>query len=124
MLEERYKNDYNKKIGNAGEKIATRILVKKGYKIIEKNFLCRQGEIDIIAKKGNEYIFVEVKTRRNTRYGKGIDAVTIEKQKHIWNSAKYFLYIHNLFNSNIRFDVIEILLTGRTYYINHVKNVM
>lgn len=124
MLEKIYRDDYNKKLGNAGEKIAVRYLLKKGYKIIERNFLCRQGEIDVIAKKGNEYVFVEIKTRTNRKYGNGIDAVNVEKRKHMWNSAKYFLYIHNLFNYDIRFDVIEIFLAGRTYYINHVKNVI
>ena len=60
MLRKIYKNDL-KKVGNRGEKIAVNFLKRKGYKIIEQNFLCHQGEIDIIAKKEKEYIFLKLK---------------------------------------------------------------
>ena len=56
-------------LGQTGEDIAEIYLVKKGYKIIERNFSCRQGEIDIIAKYKEEVVFIEVKTRTNKRYG-------------------------------------------------------
>lgn len=59
-----------KKFGNIGEEISSKYLEQIGYKIIEKNFSCRQGEIDIIAKDRNEYVFIEVKTRSNLFYRK------------------------------------------------------
>ena len=58
-----------KKLGNLGEQIATEYLEKKNCKIIERNFYCKQGEIDIIAKDKNEIVFVEVKTRMGINFG-------------------------------------------------------
>ena len=75
---------YLKKMGMLGEKIASQYLEKEGYFIIEKNFSCKQGEIDIIAKdtKSKELVFLEVKTRTNYKYGKPVEAVDEKKQKH------------------------------------------
>lgn len=113
-----------KEIGNYGENIAVKFLEKNNYLIISKNFLCNQGEIDIIAKKEEEIIFIEVKTRTNKKYGNPREAVTFYKKNHIWKSAKYFLYINNLMNRYIRFDVIEIFINKNKTYINHIKNIM
>ena len=76
------------------EENATKYLEKQGYQIIQRNFSCKQGEIDIIAKDKNEYVFIEVKTRQNTHYGMPCEAVHSRKQKkHIWNATKYYLRI-------------------------------
>lgn len=112
-----------KEIGNAGEKIACLYLKQKGYTIIETNFFCRQGEIDIIAKDRNEYVFIEVKTRRNELYGSPCEAVNKKKQKHIYKSTKLYIYIHKLENEIIRFDVIEIYLNKNKCKIKHLKQV-
>lgn len=111
----------NKEIGNFGEDVATNFLKEKGYKILEKNFSCKQGEIDIIAKDKKEIVFVEVKTRTNTNYGYPAEAVNVAKQKHIYNSAKYYIHINNLYNEFIRFDIIEIYFIKKNYKINHIK---
>ena len=58
-----------KELGNLGEKIALNYLQKENYRILERNFYCRQGEIDIIAQKQKEIVFVEVKTRTNNSFG-------------------------------------------------------
>ena len=60
----------NKEIGKLGEEIATQYLRNKGYKILDRNFMCRQGEIDIVAHTKKELVFVEVKTRTNLSYGR------------------------------------------------------
>lgn len=114
-----------REFGNLGENIACKYLEDQNYKIIERNFSCRQGEIDIIAKDlvKNEYVFIEVKTRSNFCYGKPIDAVTDFKQKHILKSTKYYLHIHKLDNAFVRFDVIEIYLVGHKYKLKHLKQV-
>ena len=95
-------------IGKQGEEYATQYLKKIGYQIIAKNYECRQGEIDIIAKDGLEYVFIEVKTRQNLHYGMPSESVTEVKQKHIKNATKYYMYSHHLENKYIRLDVIEV----------------
>ena len=111
-------------VGNKGEDIASDYLQRNNYEIIDRNFLCRSGEIDIIAKDNlkEELVFIEVKTRKNYHYGNPIDSVTKIKQKHILSATKYYLYIHRLYNIPIRFDIIEIL-DNQKIRINHVKNV-
>ncbi len=111
-------------LGKIGEDIASEFLQKKGYKIIQKNFKCRQGEIDIIAKDKNELVIVEVKTRKSLEYGAPVDAVDNNKRKHIYKVAEYYLHINKLENIFIRFDVIEIFVKNKKVYINHLKNVI
>lgn len=110
-------------VGRAGEDYASNYLIKNGYKIIQRNFECRQGEIDIIAMDKEEYVFIEVKTRQSFKYGAPVDAVTTQKQKHIFNATKYFLYINKLENAYIRFDVIEVYKRKNKFYINHLKQI-
>ncbi len=110
-------------LGKEGEEYATKYLQNKGYKIIQRNFECKQGEIDIIAKEKEEYVFIEVKTRQNFHYGRPAEAVTQEKQKHIWKATKYYIYLHHLENKYIRFDVIEIYKNKNKFYLNHIKQI-
>ncbi len=107
--------------GKIGEALATRFLQEKGYEIIRRNFMCRQGEIDIIAKDKNEFVFVEVKTRQNLKYGSPSEAVNEKKRNHIWKAAQYYIYINNLDNEFIRFDVIEIYKPNNEFLIKHIK---
>lgn len=109
-------------LGRCGEDIACKYLQNKGYIIYLRNFKCRQGEIDIIARDKKELVFIEVKTRSNKEYGKPVDAVNKAKQKHIYEASKYFVYSNHLENNYIRYDVIEILKREK-YYINHIRNV-
>lgn len=109
-------------IGKIGEDIACQYLVENNYEIIERNFNCRQGEIDIIAKNKNEIVFIEVKTRTNNKYGNPIDSITYYKQKHILKSVQYYLYKENLENIFVRIDVIEVYNKGEKHYVNHIKN--
>ncbi|MCI9177359.1 MAG: YraN family protein [Clostridia bacterium] len=111
-------------LGKQGEEYAAQYLQTQGYQIIEKNFRCKQGEIDIIAKDKKEYVFVEVKTRTSLQYGMPREAVNSKKQKHIWNATKYYLYKNKLENKFIRFDVIEIYQKQEKVYINHIKQIM
>ncbi len=115
----------NKEKGKIGEDIATKYLIDQNYHIITKNFKCRQGEIDIIAKDKikKEIVFVEVKTRTNQKYGSPSEAVDENKQKYIYKSAEYYVYKHNLYNKAIRFDIIEINIDiiKKKIRINHIK---
>lgn len=111
-------------IGKIGEKIATDYLEEQGYIIVERNFVARQGEIDIIAKDKNEFIFIEVKTRTNLLYGKPIEAVDNNKQKNLIRTVKYYLYSKHLENRFVRIDVIEVYLNGKQYKVNHIKQII
>ncbi len=110
-----------KETGNLGENIAEHYLKQKGYIILDKNFGCRQGEIDIIAKDRKEIVFIEVKTRTSSKYGAPSEAVNKIKQKHMLKSIKYYLYIKNLAEEFIRIDVIEIYIKDNIYKVNHIK---
>lgn len=104
----------NKIKGNYGEDAAVEYLIRKGLSILCRNFLCRHGEIDIIAKDGETIVFAEVKYRHSTAYGLPGQAVDRKKQHHIIKSALYYLQQHRLFDQNVRFDVIEVLkIDGR-----------
>ena len=110
-------------IGKFGEDIAINYLEKLGYKIIERNFMAKQGEIDIIAMDKKELVFIEVKTRTNDIYGHPVEAVNFFKQKHWLNTVKYYLYINHMENEFVRFDVIEVYLNKNSYRVNHIKQV-
>lgn len=109
--------------GRIGEELAINYLQRKGYKIIEKNFQCRQGEIDIIAKDKDEIVIIEVKTRKCLEYGKPAEAVNETKKKHIYKATEYYLYIKKIEKTYIRIDVIEVYIKENKYYINHIKNI-
>ena len=107
-------------MGKISENKAIDFLKRKEYCIIEHNFQCRQGEIDIIAKDNasNEYVFIEVKARSNFKYGKPVEAVNKIKQKHIIEATKYYLYKNNLENQYIRFDIITLYNNRICHYKN------
>jgi len=103
-------------IGKKAEDIAVNYLIENNYKIIQKNFFSKYGEIDIIAKDGNTIVFIEVKYRKNNKYGLPFEAINKTKKERIINTAS--LYLNNL-EENIRFDLISIL--GNK--MEHFKNI-
>lgn len=116
----------NKIKGNVGENIACEFLEKHNFQIIDKNFSCYLGEIDIIAIDKNELVFIEVKTRTQDFFGAPREAVDINKKSHIYNVAQYYLINKNLNDPYVRFDVIEVYLydSQADYQIKHIKNVI
>lgn len=114
----------SKLVGMIGEQYAVDFLKDRGYKIIERNFKCKQGEIDIIMQDETELVFVEVKTRTNLKYGRPIESINNFKKKHIYLASKNFLYKYNLNRNFIRFDAIEIYLSYNKCIINHIKDIM
>lgn len=113
--------DNRKDTGNIGEDIVAKYLEEKGYKIIERNFRCKLGEIDIIAQDKEEIVFIEVKTRKILSYGNPADSVNQPKQKHIYKASEYYLLINNKLDDFTRIDVIEVYLNNAGYKINHIK---
>lgn len=99
----------HRKIGTAYEQEAVLFLQKKGYRIVARNYYCRQGEIDIVAIDQNYLVFVEVKYRSQKKSASALEAVTPAKQRHIIRSALCYLYQNGYpEDTPCRFDVIAI----------------
>ena len=113
----------NKVKGNLGEDIACHYLEENNYKILERNFTSYRGEIDIIALDKGEIVFIEVKTRTQVYCGMPSEAVNLAKIKQLYKVAEYYLYANRIYDTRVRFDVIEIYLYGSdSYKINHIKD--
>lgn len=96
--------------GAAYEEQAAHFLIKQGFQILERNYRCRQGEIDLIARDGDCLVFVEVKYRRSKQAGYPTEAVTVCKQKKIIRTALYYCYQQKIADTQTcRFDVVSIL---------------
>jgi len=108
--------------GVQGEEIAARYLLSKKYAIVQRNYRCRYGEIDIIARKKNVLVFVEVKTRRNYAFGSPLEAVSLKKQRSISSVAQQYIQHEQLSGSAARFDVIAVLLNSSCPEIEHIEN--
>lgn len=100
---------YRKKIGEVGEQEAIKYLVRNRYKILIRNFRCRFGEIDIIARDGEYIVFIEVKTRKDCRFGVPSEAVSYHKRHKIIKVAQYYLLQKRLEDINVRFDIVEVI---------------
>ena len=113
----------NAGVGSRGEELAAAFLVGNGFELIERNFRCKGGEVDIVAKDGTTLVFIEVKSRTTLSYGVPQLAVTPFKQRQISKAALTWLARNHRHDSPARFDVIAILL-GRDYQhkIEHIKN--
>lgn len=108
-----------------GEDAACIYLEKKGYKILERNFRKGYGEIDIIALNGEILVFIEVKTRTNSRFGTPFEAISQTKLNKISSGAKFYKYIlHPELPEELRIDAIGIIVRGKEIVsIEHLKNV-
>lgn len=115
-----YKTRTDKRgVGAIYEEKACAFLQTMGYRIITKNFRCRQGEIDLIAREGDTLCFVEVKYRRNSSHGRPEEAVDARKQRRICRVAAFYLYTSRIpKDTKIRFDVVAILGSEITLYKN------
>ena len=104
-------------LGNIGEKAVCDYLENAGYKILRTNFKAAGGEVDIIAKKEGHLAFVEVKTRKDTSFGYGTDAVNYHKQQRIIRAARAFIMTYEDYDE-ISFDVCEVYTKKRI--INYI----
>ncbi|MDO4512859.1 MAG: YraN family protein [Lachnospiraceae bacterium] len=106
-------------VGTTYEQIAGGYLESKGARIIERNYRCRHGEIDLILLDGEILVFVEVKYRKNLAAGNPAEAVDYRKQKRICEIAEYYLYTHrSATNRCIRYDVVAICGDKIEWYQN------
>ena len=113
-----------KETGAKGEKLAARFLKRKGYKIVQRNYKCKLGEIDIIAKQDKTLVFVEVKTRQTAEFGPPQYVITAAKKRQISRVALSYIKYGNLMEQSCRFDVIAVTFPreSRRPRIEHIEN--
>ena len=105
-------------VGRWGEDVAAKYLSNHKYKIVDRNFTCHYGEIDLIVWDGESVIFVEVKSRKDDGFGLPREAVNWHKQQKIVKCANYWLYKNRQTGVPVRFDVVEILGDKVTHIID------
>ena len=99
-----------KSLGRKSEELAVAFLRKNGYRILERNYSCRSGEIDVVACEGDTICFVEVKSRRSEDYGAPETGVTRSKMRRITNVALCYLTQKRVQDADCRFDVVSVLM--------------
>ena len=100
--------------GEAGENLACRHLEQKGFEILDRNFRCRSGEVDVVAREGTSTVFVEVKERHTQSHGDPYESVTFGKRRRLIRAARIYAATHGLTEQPIRFDVVSVSWTGGT----------
>ncbi len=110
------------RLGKFGEKLARNKLKELGYKILDTNFRCPLGEIDLIAKDGDVLVFAEIKTRNNVSPGIVKEAVNPRKQAQISRVALSYIKLKNLMRAKARFDVVVIGVVDEKPEIEVIKN--
>jgi len=117
------KGEQNSTLGRQGEDLAADYLRRLRYRILERNYRCRCGEVDIVARQGSTIVFVEVKTRRSDLYGSPAQSVTPFKQRQISRAAQTWLAVNRLAEAAARFDVVAIRIhEGKSPEIEHIVN--
>jgi len=113
-----------KELGDIGEELARKFLKKKGYRIRETNFRCREGEIDIIAEQKDYLVFIEVRTKTSTSFGSPEESVTFAKKEKLIASALAYMGSHKDLPDNWRIDFVGIELDpkGKTTRIELIEN--
>jgi putative endonuclease len=111
-------------LGRRGEQIATEYLERAGMRILDRNWRCAGGEIDIVAAEGQVLVICEVKTRSGTRYGTPLEAITRAKRTRLRRLAALWLAGHGVLFDEVRIDVIGLISdrSGR-YQVEHVRGV-
>ncbi len=109
-------------LGKIGEKLAVAHLKKMKYKILERNYKCPLGEVDLVARDQNTLVFIEVKTRKTKDFGGPAAAVDLHKQRQLSKVALHYLNQKKLNNVPARFDVVAIELISPAAHIEVIRN--
>ena len=109
-------------LGADGERAAERFLRRQRYTIVQRNYRCRAGEVDLVALDGSTVVFVEVKTRTQPGFGSPLEAVDSRKQRQIQRVAQYYLSQNRLQERDARFDVVGVWWDGEEVRCELVKN--
>ncbi|MCL5010547.1 MAG: YraN family protein [Patescibacteria group bacterium] len=111
--------------GSSGEELAVKFLKSQGYKILDRNFSKRYGEIDIIALDADTLVFIEVKTRRPSQFGNPFEGITHRKMESVIKTAHYYTISHKNLPQSMRIDAVGIRLDdfGGVENIRLIKNI-
>jgi putative endonuclease len=107
-------------LGNGGEDIAADYLERRGYEVVERNFRCRSGELDIVARDGDTLVFCEVKTRRTDRWGAPSEAVNRGKQGRLRRLGAAWLATRGASVTDVRFDVVSVVVFDEGPVVEHL----
>lgn len=111
-------------LGRAGESLAAEYLDQNGLTVLERNWSCAHGELDVVATDGERVVFCEVKTRSGVDYGGPVEAVTADKCRRIRRLARTWLQERQLVGCEVRFDVVSVLWPpGGQVRIEHLQEV-
>ncbi|MDD9270268.1 YraN family protein [Paenibacillus sp. GCM10023248] len=118
------RKDDRKQLGKLGEDLAEAYLCRLDYRILERNWRCRAGELDIVAEHAGMLVVVEVRTRRPSgRFGLAKESVDLRKQSKVREVVQHYLHRHRKYEQSVRFDVITVELTsdGSQPHIEHIE---
>jgi len=113
----------NLNLGKKGEEVAAEYLKKKGYRILTQNFRVKGGELDIVAEKNGEIVFVEVRARSSNAIVSPAESITQEKRRRLRRAAEIFLVSKGLDLHPCRFDFIFVVKNNKKFEIEHLENV-
>jgi putative endonuclease len=109
------------KRGNEGEQLAADFLTKNGFEIVERNYRHKRSEIDLIIKRTNWLIFVEVKTRTSDAFGHPEEFVDRKKARKILEGAENYMYENN-WQGNVRYDIVAVTIADSVPHIVHIED--
>ena len=109
-----WKRMKRKNTGDLGEKLAQEFLKKKGYRIIETNYRCREGEMDIVARLKDHLVFIEVRTKRNLVFGTPEESITAGKKINLERVAAHYLQDHTELSSSWQIDLVAVELDANS----------
>ncbi|MGH3471958.1 MAG: YraN family protein [Nocardioidaceae bacterium] len=113
-----------KALGDFGERLAERHLRERGYIVLDRNWRCREGEIDIVAKDAQTLVICEVKTRSSDRFGTAYEAITPAKAERLYRLGRHWARDHAVVSSRLRVDVVAVLIPPHgPRQIEHVEGV-
>lgn len=114
----------NSNLGSYGERVASRRLVEEGMVLLDRNWRCHLGEVDLVLRDGEVLVFCEVKTRSSTAYGHPLEAVTPAKGARLRRLAARWLEEHDVHPRDVRIDLVGVLLAERgAAEVEHVRGV-
>jgi putative endonuclease len=115
-------SDRRQELGSWGEEQASEFLRSRGYSIVERNWRCAAGELDIVAREGGNLVIVEVRTRRSRSYGAPEESVTPAKQSKLVELAQTYLQEHAEWDCDWRIDVVAVEVMGDQPHIRLIRH--